>query len=76
MKTPLRSARLIRGLTIMQVAVGVNCDVGNLSRMERGLQKPSLDLAARLSEFFGSDLTELQILYPERFVNSDIENHA
>ncbi|TDB41641.1 helix-turn-helix domain-containing protein [Photorhabdus khanii] len=67
--TLLRLARLERGLTIAEVADQVNCDAGNLSRIERGLKKPSLELAEKLSRFYASELSEIQILYPERFIN-------
>ncbi len=67
MNTPLRAARLRKGLTITHVAQQVKCDMGNLSRMERGKQRPSLELAERMVIFFAGDLSELQVLYPERF---------
>ncbi|EAZ5303116.1 helix-turn-helix transcriptional regulator [Salmonella enterica] len=68
--TPLRKARLDAKLTIVEVAAIVHCDPGNLSRMERGMQRPSAEIAEKLTNLFGSGLTEIQILYPERFVES------
>ncbi|MDC9596488.1 helix-turn-helix transcriptional regulator [Xenorhabdus anantnagensis] len=67
MDTPLRKIRKEQGLTLAQVANAVDCDAGNLSRMERGIQKPALDLAEKLVTFFGRKISEIQILYPERF---------
>ncbi|MBO1013476.1 helix-turn-helix transcriptional regulator [Achromobacter sp. SD115] len=67
MTTPLRMAREKRGLTIQQVATSVDIDPGNLSRIERGKQVPSKDLAEKLSQVYGGEVTETQIIYPERF---------
>lgn len=64
--TPLRALRKSRGLTLQDVAVAVGSDVGNISRVERGKQT-STDLAQKLVEYFGSEITEVQILYPGRF---------
>lgn len=67
MTTPLRQARERRNLTIQQVAAAVGIDSGNLSRIERGLQVPSKELTEKLAKYFGGEITELQIIYPERF---------
>ena len=67
MTTPLRQARERRNLTIQQVAAAVGIDTGNLSRIERGLQVPSKELTEKLAKYFGGEITELQIIYPERF---------
>lgn len=71
MKTPLRLARERHGLTIVQVSTATGIDHGNLSRIERGVQVPSLELAERLANQFEGELTELQILYPERYASVD-----
>lgn len=65
--TPLRNARLKAKMTIQEVASSIKCDPGNLSRMERGIQRPSPEVAERLARLFSAELTEIQILYPERF---------
>ncbi|MBK0350865.1 helix-turn-helix transcriptional regulator [Leclercia adecarboxylata] len=65
--TPLRKARLKAKMTIQEVASSIKCDPGNLSRMERGIQRPSPEVAERLAKLFSAELTEIQILYPERF---------
>jgi transcriptional regulator with XRE-family HTH domain len=67
MTTPLRQARERRNLTIQQVAAAVGIDSGNLSRIERGQQVPSKELTEKLAKYFGGEITELQIIYPERF---------
>ncbi|HGN0866932.1 helix-turn-helix transcriptional regulator [Providencia sp. PROV188] len=68
MQTPLRKIRLEKKLTISEVANAINCDVGNLSRLERGTQAASLELAERLARFYGDKITEMQILYPQRYM--------
>lgn len=68
MQTPLRKIRLEERLTISEVANAINCDVGNLSRLERGTQAASLELAERLARFYGDKITEMQILYPKRYM--------
>lgn len=66
-QTPLRAVRLEYGLTLSQVAVAIQLDVGNLSRIERGIQVASVDVAERLTNYFKGEITEMQILYPKRF---------
>lgn len=67
-RTPLKKARVARGQTLAEVATIVGTDVGNLSRIERGIQVPSPSLASKLATHFKKDgLTEIHILYPERF---------
>lgn len=74
MNTPLRRARLRSGLTLTDVSKIVGSDPGNLSRIENGKQIPNRMLISKLVQLFRSeDLTELHILYPERF--SGNRNH-
>jgi len=70
MPTPLRKMRVEKKLTISEVAIATQLDVGNLSRIERGIQVPSLETAEKLSRFFKGKITEMQILYPQRYMNS------
>jgi transcriptional regulator with XRE-family HTH domain len=74
MKTPLRLARERSGLTIVQVSAAAGIDPGNLSRIERGVQVPSRDLAERLAQQFVGHLNELQIIYPERYSQPEAGN--
>lgn len=69
MQTPLRLLLIKQNLTLSKVAEAVQIDVGNLSRIERGAQKTSLEVAERLVAFFNGELTEMQILYPKKFSN-------
>lgn len=68
MASPLRSARLARGLTLDKAGALVGLDKGQLSRIER-TGGTSRETAARLSELFL--LREEQILYPERFAAAE-----
>lgn len=70
--SPLKRARLSRKWTLADVMarvaeLGDRLDSGNLSRVERGEQKASPALAEKLAKVFEGDLTEIHILYPERF---------
>ncbi len=68
MDSPLKALRKQRGLTLKEVAEAIGTDTGNLSRIESGDQK-SPQLAEKLVKFYGEGaITEIQILYPERFV--------
>ena len=67
--TPLRRARASKGLSIHQVAAAVGTNAGNLSRIERAVQAASPALAERLASYFEPDITELEVLYPERFLD-------
>ncbi|WP_258129214.1 helix-turn-helix domain-containing protein [Achromobacter anxifer] len=67
MTTPLRRAREQRKLTIQQLATAADMDPGNLSRIERGIQVPSKGLAEKLSQALDGAVSEIEIIYPERF---------
>lgn len=70
MVTPLRKARLAAGLKLSDVAIAVDASEASLSRIECGKQTASPEVAARLATFFDS-LSEIEILYPERFTAGD-----
>lgn len=66
---PLRKIRDDLGYTLEQVSDATGIKVPNLSMIERGMQGVSTDVAAKLVEFYGRDtITEMELLYPERFV--------
>lgn len=69
MKSPLRQAREKRGMTLNALAKKVGSDVGNLSRIERGVQTPSAQLAERICGEFDGEISELQLIYPARFAD-------
>lgn len=65
--TPLRKLREKRGLTTIKVAREVDIDQGHYSRIERD-GKCSREVAQKIVEFFGREwITELHVLYPERY---------
>lgn len=67
-QTPLRKIRLERGLSLEIVARAIGLDTGNLSRVERAEQGISLEKAELLVGFFDGEITELEILYPQRYM--------
>lgn len=71
MHTPLRKMRVEKGLTIAEVSLATQIDVGNLSRIERGKQVTSLETAEKLARFFKGEITEMQILYPQRYMGTN-----
>lgn len=64
--TPLKTVRTKRALTIREVARACGCSHVTISRIERG-DSTTPDLAEKISRFFDGEVSELQILYPERF---------
>lgn len=73
--TPLKRARIARKWTLADVSarlakLGDTIDSGNLSRVERGVQRASTALAENLSWVFDGEVTEIHILYPERFTGA------
>lgn len=68
MSNLLKTVRRRRGQTLTQVAQAVGTDAGNMSRIENGKQGVSPEMAAKLARHFGYAITEMEILYPERFV--------
>lgn len=70
MTTPLKKVRMTKGFTLEQVAEAVGSDSGNISRIERGKQNPNKEMVAKLVKLFETEgLTELQILFPERYTD-------
>lgn len=66
--TALRQLRKSKGITLAELAERAGSHVGNLSRIERGTAKPSLDLLYRLSEALDFSLAEI-------FSAADKRNH-
>lgn len=74
MDTPLRAARRKSGQNLAEVAQALGTDAGNLSRIERGIQAPSREMAEKLARHFRRfKLTEIQIIYPERFADPSLQ---
>lgn len=73
MNSPLKQVRLKLKKSLQEVADAVGTDTGNLSRIERGIQVPSKDLTEKLARYFNNEVTETQIIYPERFAQAEPE---
>ena len=68
MITPLRAEREKRDdVAASQVAKAVGIDQSYYSKIELGKIKPSAEIAERIALYFGHAVSEMQILYPERF---------
>lgn len=72
MQSPLRILRKSHGFTLSHVAAGVQIDPATLSRIERCEQVPSVELAERLVNFFKGEISELHILYPGRYEQTEL----
>lgn len=70
METPLRRLRRARRLTVAEVSRAIGIDQGNLSRIERGEQFSRRAAAALVAYYGGDAISEIEILYPDRFAKS------
>ncbi|MCW5597678.1 MAG: helix-turn-helix transcriptional regulator [Chitinophagaceae bacterium] len=68
---PLKKVRLKNKVTLERLAEAVDSDVGNLSRIERGIQTPNKALAERIVKYFNGEINVFQITWPEKFINND-----
>jgi transcriptional regulator with XRE-family HTH domain len=66
----LKQLRKNQGLTLAELAEQTQSHVGNLSRIERGLAKPSLDLLCRLAEALGCSITDIFSVAENRQLNA------
>ena len=66
MKTKLRELRAARGLTQQQLAAQVHVSARTILSIEKGQYNPSLMLAYRLAEVFGTSVEELCCLRENR----------
>lgn len=69
--TPLRFVRLKRGMSLSEVADGVGTTPAQISNIEKAKHRPSAGLAERISAFFDGEVSEIEILFPERFVDKE-----
>lgn len=68
--SPLKAIRLERRQTLEEVAGAIGVAHSTLSRIERnGCNNP--ELAEKLAKHFRYAVSEMQILYPERFPTCD-----
>jgi transcriptional regulator with XRE-family HTH domain len=64
MQTQIRQKRRGLGLSLLDAARQLETDSGNLSRIERGIQVPSISLAKRISAILGLTLDEIYAQTP------------
>lgn len=64
--SPLRRARKASGKTTTEVAAAVGVDQSSISRIERGTHRATSQVAEAIAKFLGN-VSELEILYPERY---------
>jgi transcriptional regulator with XRE-family HTH domain len=64
--TPLRRIRVLRQKSLEEVAAAIGVHNSTLSRIERG-GETTPKTAADLVAYFGEGITEMEILYPDRF---------
>jgi|GEM_PF-797354 len=64
----IKMLRKNKGLTLAELADKINSHVGNLSRIERGIAKPSLDLLYRIADALEYELSDI-------FKVADNSNH-
>jgi transcriptional regulator with XRE-family HTH domain len=66
--TPLRKLRLVLGLKQSEVAEGIGLQRPNYCKIELGAT-PDPKTAVKISDYFGGAVTELHLMFPERFPN-------
>lgn len=69
MNTPLKKIRVKNERTLKEVADAIEVDQSNLSRIERGLQAATPQLAEKIVHYFDNQISEIEVLYPNRFLN-------
>lgn len=65
-KTPMRKLREARGITQKELSEILGVDPTSITKIETNVHS-SPELAERIAKYFGTAITEEQILYPERF---------
>ena len=66
--TPLRAARLRRRLSLDAAGEMVGTCGANLSRIERGMARASKRMITELVRLYEGEVTEMEIMYPERYI--------
>lgn len=67
--SPLRSVRIKKKVTLEQLAKAVGSNVGNLSRIERGIYSPRKNLAEKIAKYFNYEINVFEITWPEKFIS-------
>ena len=76
MDTPLRRHRLTTNQNSRRVAVALGVDPSYYRRIEIGEAKASPVLAAKLAAHFKGAVSEMEILYPERYAEEPLLEKA
>ncbi len=69
----MRRIRVKRELRMLDVADAVGIDIGHLSRIETGKQVATAAIAEKLATYYGHAISEMEIIYPERYVSGESE---
>jgi transcriptional regulator with XRE-family HTH domain len=64
--TPLKHIRKSRGMTAAGVAAALSMDQGHYTKIENGAST-SAATAAKIAAYFAPAITEIHVLYPDRF---------
>ena len=71
----IRMLRIERGLTLERVALDVDTDASNLSRIERGLQHPTEDALKAIALVLGSTVSQMYAATePDQLLASSLGN--
>ena len=74
--TPLERYRKGRGLSQAALARAAATDQGTISRIESREQVASPQLAEKIALATGHAVTEMQVLYPDRYTATPVEQVA
>jgi putative transcriptional regulator len=64
---PLGKLRRAIGLTTVELGAMLGMDNSWISKLENGLNRPSPIVAEKIAALFRNELTEMHLIYPERF---------
>ena len=76
---PLQNARTAANLTQKEVAAGIGMDPGQYSRIENQKETITPKKAAEMATWFagrGVTISEIELLYPERYAASPVAEVA
>ena len=76
MVTPLRAERERRGWVASDVARKLGIDQSYYSKIELGKLRPGPEVAEKIALHFKHGVTEMQILYPERYPSQNAPGQA
>ena len=66
----LRELREARGLSVEATALLANCNIGTISRIERGLQTPSPEMVVKLAKALGISALRLHKMLSEEVLEA------